>query len=311
MTGYNEERFLDESIRSILNQTLQDFEFIIVDDGSTDGSLSILNKYAQQDKRIKLIHNTQNIGITKSLNRALRIARGEYLARMDADDISLPNRLKIQVGFLDKNKEYFLVSCGAINMDEKGFRTTIYRPICEEDILRKKLGRKNAMGQFIVSRNEGSNFYRDKFYYAQDYDFTLVLLTQGKRVINLPDLLYKDRVKSSGPTWGHRGKQTLFGKMACEFYHQRLATGRDRYDMFDPGEILNMDVRESADKLVLTEEIKAHFRMNRLREVRKFSRRYFTTNNVFNSRVLKYYMLSFLGKTIVSFLRKAKFLLIN
>lgn len=309
MTVYNEERFLDESIRSILNQTLQDFEFIIVDDGSTDGSLRILNKYAEKDKRIKILCNKQNLGQPKSLNRALRIARGEYLARMDADDISLPNRLKIQVDFLEKNKEYFLVGCGEISIDEKGSKTEIFRPICEEDCLRKKLEEKMAFsGPSFVFRSEDSNFYREKFYYAQDYDFSLISLTKGKRITNIPDLLYKWRMKSSGASYGHRGKQKLFGKMAREFYHQRLTTGTDGYDMFDPGKILNMDIHESTDKLVLTGEIKAYFRMNRFREARKFCRRYFTTNG-FSIRVLKYYMLSLLGKTIVSFLRKVKFAL--
>ena len=97
MSAYNGERYLREAVESILNQTFNDFEFIIIDDGSTNSTGQILSSYAAQDPRIVLIRNRENIGLTKSLNKGLALARGEYIARMDADDVSLPNRFSEQV----------------------------------------------------------------------------------------------------------------------------------------------------------------------------------------------------------------------
>ncbi|MCK4918257.1 MAG: glycosyltransferase family 2 protein [Candidatus Pacebacteria bacterium] len=101
MPVYNGEKYLKEAINSILNQTFNDFEFLIINDGSTDKSEEIICSY--KDLRIKLINNEVNLGIIKSLNKGIDLAKGKYIARMDADDISLPKRLEIQVKFMDKN----------------------------------------------------------------------------------------------------------------------------------------------------------------------------------------------------------------
>jgi len=108
MPVYNGEKFLQQAIDSILSQTFADFEFIIVNDGSTDDTKQILEK--NDDKRIIIIDNESNLGIIKSLNRGIQKARGKYIARMDADDISLPNRFQTQFDFLEKNKN--IEACG-------------------------------------------------------------------------------------------------------------------------------------------------------------------------------------------------------
>jgi glycosyltransferase involved in cell wall biosynthesis len=101
MPVYNGERFLCEAIESILRQTFTDFEFLIINDGSTDSSIDIIQSY--NDHRISLVNNDCNHGLVASLNRGFQLAQGEYIARMDADDISRPERLELQVGFLDAN----------------------------------------------------------------------------------------------------------------------------------------------------------------------------------------------------------------
>lgn len=101
MPVYNCEKFLNRSIDSILNQTFDNFEYIIINDGSTDNSLNIIKSY--KDKRIKIINNSKNIGISLSLNKGINCATGEYIARHDADDISDLERLKFQLEYLDKN----------------------------------------------------------------------------------------------------------------------------------------------------------------------------------------------------------------
>ena len=103
MPVYNREKYLREAIDSILSQTFTDFEFLIVDDGSTDNSLEIINSYS--DSRIRLIRNSANLGISKSLNIGLSESLGDYVARMDSDDISLPNRLQEQIEFLNQNPD--------------------------------------------------------------------------------------------------------------------------------------------------------------------------------------------------------------
>ena len=103
MPVYNGEKYLRQAVDSILNQTFKDFEFLIINDGSTDKTLAILQEY--KNKRVKIINNKKNIGLTKSLNKGLKLAKGKYIARMDADDISLSNRLRKQIDFLDKHNK--------------------------------------------------------------------------------------------------------------------------------------------------------------------------------------------------------------
>lgn len=103
MPVYNGEKYLSEAIESILNQTLKNFEFLIIDDGSTDNSVKIIKSYS--DQRIRLIHNEKNLGLITTLNRGINLATEEYIARMDCDDVSLPERLATQVKFMDNHKE--------------------------------------------------------------------------------------------------------------------------------------------------------------------------------------------------------------
>ena len=104
MPVFNGEQFLSKAIESILNQTFSDFELIIINDGSTDNTKKIIEKYKAIDKRI-IVKNQNNKGLTKSLNIAISITKGEYIARHDADDISLPHRFEKQIFWL-KNKKY-------------------------------------------------------------------------------------------------------------------------------------------------------------------------------------------------------------
>ena len=110
MSVYNTNKsFLAEAIESILNQTYPNFEFIIIDDNSTDGSLSIIEQYMSKDDRIVLIKNKTNIGLTKSLNKGLKLAKGQYIARMDADDVSLPDRFKQQIEYMENNSHVTVI----------------------------------------------------------------------------------------------------------------------------------------------------------------------------------------------------------
>lgn len=100
MSVYNAEKYLPEAIESILHQTYSNFEFIIINDCSNDRSLSIIKEYSLKDNRIVLINNSANLGLTKNLNKAISVAKYEFIARMDADDVSLPDRFERQMNFL-------------------------------------------------------------------------------------------------------------------------------------------------------------------------------------------------------------------
>lgn len=116
MPVYNGEKYLREALDSILAQTFTDFEFIIVDDGSTDATMAILSSY--NDPRLRLLKNQHNSGISASLNRGLSLARGQYLARMDCDDISHPDRFALQLRFLDENPSIDIVGSWIELIDE-------------------------------------------------------------------------------------------------------------------------------------------------------------------------------------------------
>jgi len=125
MAVYNCERYLPQAIDSILNQTYSNFEFLIVNDGSTDNTGDILARYADRDQRIIVIRNEANVGLTQSLNRGLEIAQGKYIARMDADDVSLPERFALQVRYLEQHPEIGVLGANVVYIDADG--RTMYR----------------------------------------------------------------------------------------------------------------------------------------------------------------------------------------
>lgn len=118
MPVFNAEKFLKEAIDSILNQTFADFEFIIINDGSTDNSEKIIMSY--DDNRIRYYKNKKNLGVARTLNKGLKLAKGKYIARMDADDISLPTRLEHQYNLLKNDKKLIIVFTSCSWIDEKG-----------------------------------------------------------------------------------------------------------------------------------------------------------------------------------------------
>lgn len=120
MPVYNERAFVSESIKSVLSQTFADFEYIIVDDNSDDGTAAILRSFAKKDKRIKLLNNAHRSGVGASINKAILRARGSYIARMDADDVMEGNRLEEQLYFMKENPDTVCSGSWMREIDEKG-----------------------------------------------------------------------------------------------------------------------------------------------------------------------------------------------
>jgi len=191
MSVYNGEKYLREAIDSILNQTFTDFEFLIVNDGSTDRTAEILQSY--DDPRIIIVDNEKNIGLTKSLNIGLRMARGEYIARMDADDMSMPDRLEKEVEFLETHRDYAVVgSFAKILNEDSEVISFMDRPI-EDAQIREFFRRDNciAHGSAMIRMRclLDVEFYDESIARAQDYDLWL-RLSEKYRLANIPKYLY-------------------------------------------------------------------------------------------------------------------------
>lgn len=306
MAAYNSKRYIREAIESILNQTFKDFEFIIVNDASTDKTLEIIKEYKKKDERIKLVNNKKNLGRAISRNKALKLARGKYIAILDSDDVSLPNRLEIQYEYLEQHSPIFLIGGSAINVDLNGKNQGYFKAITSELRLIRELKKRNAISHpTVMFRNEKDNLYREKFSYSQDYDFYLILLSKGKRVLNLPDKLIKYRFNPKGVSFSKRVKQVLFAQKAQEFYFQRLKYEKDEYDKFDPGEILNINIDKSTNKLVLKFEVETNFKLNNFQKTRRFCKKYFKYYGPLN-KILIYYLSSFIGKRAIEGIRKIR-----
>lgn len=204
MSVYNGEKFLAESIRSILNQTIDDFEFIIVDDGSVDKTLLILKDFSVADSRIKIISNRVNEGLTKSLNTGLAVCVGKYVARQDADDISMPNRLEKQISFMDLNNGMALIgSCGFFVDDSGRVVRDKNLPISYPEIKRKLLFNNQFIHSSLMIRREilqKEGGYNDSFFKSQDYELVLRLAAKYP-VANLPDKLVKHRLLNTAISW--------------------------------------------------------------------------------------------------------------
>lgn len=185
MSVYNGAPYLALAIQSILNQSESDFEFIIIDDGSDDDSPQILKDYASRDSRIRLLTNLRNIGLTPSLNIALNLAQGEYIARQDADDISLPIRLAEQADYLDAHHEAVLLGGNLALMDEHGNIFDYLPRSAHPAIIRFMLlfynhlsGHGGVMFRRTACLSLGG--YDEKLRYSQDYELWGRLMNQGE-----------------------------------------------------------------------------------------------------------------------------------
>ena len=195
MPVYNSELYIREAVDSILNQTFTDFEFIIIDDASTDQSVEIIQSYS--DPRIQLIVKPKNTGYTNSLNYGLTIAKGEYIARMDSDDISLPERFEKQIAFLDTHPD--VVLCGT-QFQFIGSNRISKQPISYEELKVRLISASCIAHPTICFR---AKFFKDfGISYdhnqepAEDYDLWTRLIFISK-IVNLKEVLLAYRVHTS------------------------------------------------------------------------------------------------------------------
>lgn len=234
MTVFNDERFVGAAIESILGQTFTDFELIIVDDGSRDGTPAILARYQSLDDRVSVIRQ-ENAGTTRAANHGLAHARGEYVARLDSDDRSFPDRLQIEVDFLDAHPDVALVGGGSEIIDEEG-NTVGLRNVHTNDparVLRHRCVYQQSDVMFRRSVVQSLGGYRDKFRNAQDYDLWL-RISEVAPVAKLTDVFGQWRVNAGGYTYSRKQEQRIEVGVIRAFAEERRKHGRDSYGAYVP-----------------------------------------------------------------------------
>lgn len=190
--------YVAQSIESMLRQTFQDFAFLIVQDGSSDNTSDILSDYACRDSRIHILTHEKNIGLTKSLNQGIGMIDSEFIARMDADDLSLKNRLKAQFEFLKGNDEYALVGTAWREMSKDLDRTIrdIRPPVDHNEIARRILVKNTFCHSSVMIRRKALlsvGGYNEKMKYAQDYDLWLRIILRYS-VFNINKMYHIRRI---------------------------------------------------------------------------------------------------------------------
>jgi glycosyltransferase involved in cell wall biosynthesis len=190
MPVYNGEPFVARAIESILDQTFRDLEFVIVDDGSTDATPKLLDEYAARDGRIRLLAQPRNTGIAEAASRGCREARGRYLARMDADDASFPDRFEKQVAYLDAHPDVGILGANIRDFDERGPFGSVWRRPTEPKVVAWFLlfGNCIAHPTVMMRREVFERFGPYRACACEDYDFWLRIHSETK-MANLPDVL--------------------------------------------------------------------------------------------------------------------------
>ena len=235
MSAYNEpERFLRESIESILGQTYRDFEFIIIQDNPDNEAIErVVNEYAAKDSRIRFYKNERNIGLAMSLNRGIELARYDIIARMDADDISLPERFEKEVAYLDAHPDMHMVSVAYTTIDENG------KQVRESNKLPRKYSQtKKVMMDYNIVLHPGVMMYKKdldelggyrNFPAAQDRELWLRYISKGWKFGFVREVLFRYRTTGENTSMGNSLRQWACAKYANMLYNERLEKGTDSY----------------------------------------------------------------------------------
>lgn len=205
MPVYNAARYLREALESVLSQTYRDFELLVIDDASTDASADLVGSF--HDPRIRLLRNDSNLGVARTLNRGAQLARGRYLARMDADDVCLPERLKRQVEYLELHPEVEVLGTRVELIGADGGEIGVWqadREAVTAEEIRSRLPQGNCLAHpSVMMRRELllCHPYHEKVPYAQDYELWLRLAAHGCRIEKLDQVLLRHRVHQGSVTF--------------------------------------------------------------------------------------------------------------
>ena len=254
MPVFNTSRYLDDALQSISGQSFNDFELVVIDDGSSDGSTRLLEQYSEQESRMRLIKRG-NRGLIATRNELLAASRGSLLAWMDSDDMSLPDRLAQQVDAFEKDPELVCVGASAQCIDPDGKFLKIERwPTDPEQIkVEQETGGAMRFPTTMMRRIQALQVggFREPFKIGEDYDF-LLRLSQYGRMSNLAGVLYLYRqhvasvCATLGPHWPAYRDQIL------ELARERRERGRDRLEQ---GASVRIDLPEITDRSAMERQV--------------------------------------------------------
>lgn len=248
MPVYNAEACIREAVESILAQTFHDFECLLINDGSTDSTPAILEEYAHADSRVRIEHNVENLKIAKTLNKGIALAQAPLVARMDSDDVSLPERLELQVSFMRANPD--VAVCGTA-LQVYGSDVVLIPPL-ENGAIRAGLFFESCLYHPSVIYKKSvvhSLGYQDHAVPAEDYDLWARLAVEPSvRFHNLEQILLRYRVSTNARDTAYKNKQTALTGLAHKrlllaagvsftdselALHQALARRHDKLSIFD------------------------------------------------------------------------------
>ena len=215
MPVYNTAPFLKEAMESVLNQTEQDFEFIIINDASTDDSKQVIEQFT--DPRIRFINNDKNLGLAVSLNKGIRAARGKFVARMDGDDVSMPNRFEEQLKEIKKADRKSIICSTCILIDEQGNKIGKWKDdskYCTPAEIRKQLPNNNCIvhPSILVRRELLSEFFYDpEQQESEDYDLWLRMASDEVQFVKITTPLVLHRIRKHSFT--RQRQQNVFFKL--------------------------------------------------------------------------------------------------
>lgn len=249
MSVYNGEKFLEEAIESILNQTFSDFEFLIINDGSTDNSVKIIESF--EDSRIRLINNEKNLKLIASLNKGVSLAKGKYIARMDCDDISMPDRLEKEVKFLESNQEYGLVGTWYTVIDGEGIEKYNRSYPSNNELIKLFLSLNCPLAHgSIMGKTElfKQNAYGSKEHYAvEDYELW-VRMAKTTKIHNIPEYLFKYRIY--GESFSDSKTQLMYDQ-TLEMSKKLYIKNKNQYKELIKKQILEDGYKEEKEEAVV------------------------------------------------------------
>lgn len=260
MGVYNEKiEWVEKAILSIINQTYTNFEFIVILDNPQNEELkNLISEFSLKDKRIKLYVNEENIGLINTLNKGLKLAKGKYIARMDADDISCGDRFEKQINFLEQNNNIVLV--GGLNEyidEEENIIPLTDNRFRENEKIKEFAKYSNAFSHptFMFKRDVIIKVggYRNVLY-AEDYDLILNLISKGYEVANINQVILKYRVRSNGISLSKKKYQISISQYIQKQYKKSLKSGEYKIDYSYLNKII-----EDEDKPFNSKLSKIHF----------------------------------------------------
>jgi glycosyltransferase involved in cell wall biosynthesis len=232
MAVYNVEAYVAEALASIQSQTYTDIEMVVVDDGSTDGTLQIVEQIACNDSRIKIVRSPRNLGLPLALNLGLTFCQTPFIARMDGDDIALPARLEKQLRFLEENPHIALVGCATGAIDHFGRPIPGLgispKPITQEEVARTMLLAPPCSHIWLARREvyDTLSGYREMAF-SEDYDFLLRTASAGFLLSNLPEafMLIRTRYGNISSRLEHRKAHYYIANL----HRERMRNGQDSF----------------------------------------------------------------------------------